>query len=295
MPERQEHLREVRSYLQANFSDHDFTFSLPHGYEKETYFAQGNRHGYFVKLGAPIERYLAMAEIGLTPPVLSAGHLESGLSILVQPLVVGRTPSRLDFQRQLERVAALIHTLHNSQRVRSVLQPSRSYLHRDIGQQAFSHLLQKWELYKSQVPTESVFVDKSLADLAHEIEQFTTGGLVASHNDICNANWLFASDGKIYMIDPDSMSMDDPALDMGALLWWYYPAEMRRHFLEIAGYSYDAEFMHRMRVRMALHCLNILLPREQSFDDFQPNSFSNSLRDFRAVLAGKENPEGYTA
>jgi hypothetical protein len=90
------------------------------------------------------------------------------------------------------------------------------------------------------------------------------------------------------------MSRDDPALDMGALLWWYYPPEMRGHFLELAGYSYDDEFKRRMRVRMALHCLNILLPREQSFDDFEPDLFAESLIDFRAVLDGYENPQGYT-
>jgi len=89
------------------------------------------------------------------------------------------------------------------------------------------------------------------------------------------------------------MSLDDPALDMGALLWWYYPPEMRGYFLETAGYSYDDEFKRRMRVRMALHCLNILLPREQSFDHFQPDSFTESLIDFRAVFAGHENPQGY--
>jgi hypothetical protein len=80
---------------------------------------------------------------------------------------------------------------------------------------------------------------------------------------------------------------------MGALLWWYYPPEMRAHFLEIAGYSYNDEFKRRMRVRMALHCLNIILPREQSFDDFEPGLFSKLLIDFRAVLAGQENPQGY--
>ena len=56
--------------------------------------------------------------------------------------------------------------------------------------------------------------------------------------------------------------------------------------------SYD-EFKFRMRVRMAIHCLEITLPREESFDRFDPESFDESLRDFKAVLGGKENPEGY--
>lgn len=89
------------------------------------------------------------------------------------------------------------------------------------------------------------------------------------------------------------MSLDDPAVDIGATLWWYYPPKLRENFLVKAGYMNDIAFDKRMQVRMAMHCLNITLPREQSFDEFNPASFVESLTDFRAVLAGKENPEGY--
>ena len=116
---------------------------------------------------------------------------------------------------------------------------------------------------------------------------------MASHGDICNANWLFTSDSRIYLLDFESMSMDDPAFDMGALLWWYYPPELRQRFLDIAGYRYDEELKFRMRIRMAMHSLNITLPREQSFDRFDPDNYGESLRDFKAILEGRENPEGY--
>jgi len=48
-----------------------------------------------------------------------------------------------------------------------------------------------------------------------------------------------------------------------------------------------------MRIRMALHCLNILLPRKDSVDRFNAESFDDALDEFKAVLAGKENPQGY--
>jgi len=44
---------------------------------------------------------------------------------------------------------------------------------------------------------------------------------------------------------------------------------------------------------MAMHCLDITLPREQSFDRFDPTTYHESLKDFRAILKGEENPEGY--
>ena len=139
----------------------------------------------------------------------------------------------------------------------------------------------------------AAYVDDALAMLKEEVESFTGSGLVASHNDICNANWLITADGKVYLIDLEAMSLDDPALDMGALLWWYYPPELRKQFLAIAGYDYDEAFKNRMRVRMALHCLDIILPRAESFDRFDANAFPEWLTDFRAIAAGKENPQGY--
>jgi thiamine kinase-like enzyme len=293
MPNGQEHQQEVRAFLKKHLSIYDWRFSLPHGWGKESYFVHGFKRTYFVKVGVQTERYLAMAEIGLTPPVILHGQLESGLSVIVQSFITGRKPSQLDYRERLIEVAALIRKMHNSPQMKEVLPAASSNLYKDSGMQALDRLRQKWERYKDQVPTEVEFVEDSLEHLTEQIDQFSGEGLVASHGDICNANWLFASEGRIYLIDFDLMKMDDPALDMGALLWWYYPPELRGSFLEATGYRYNEEFRSRMQVRMSMHCLDIILPREGSFDGFDPESFDESLQDFRAVLEGKENPEGY--
>ena len=68
MIERQKHLEEVQSFLQRHFPIQDWKFSIPCGTGMETYFAQGSEQDYFVKVGAALERYQAMAEMGLTPP-----------------------------------------------------------------------------------------------------------------------------------------------------------------------------------------------------------------------------------
>jgi len=293
MADRREHQQDVCGFLQEHLSIDDWIFSLPRGSGMETYFVRGNHQDYFVKVGAPVERYLVMAEIGLTPPVLIFGQLESGLSIMVQSFITGRKPFQMDFCNQLEKVVALIHKMHHHSRIKEILPAVSSNLHKDAGLRALNHLHQKWECYKAQVPTVAKFVNSSLEYLTQQVNLFSREGLVASHNDICNANWLFTSDGQIYVVDFESMSMEDTALDMGALLWWYYPPELRQRFLDIAGYRYDDEFRFRMRVRMAMHCLNITLPREPSFDSFSPNNYGDSLNDFRAILDNKENPEGY--
>ena len=293
MTNRQEHQQEVHAFLKKHLSIYDWRFSLPHGSGKESYFAHGFKRSYFVKVGVQIKRYLAMAEIGLTPPVILHGQLESGSSIIVQLFVAGHKPSRLDYRDRLVNVSELIYKMHNSPQIMEVLQTASLSTYKDAGLRALDRLRQKWERHKAQVPIVADFIEGSLDHLVQQVNLFSGEGLIASHGDICNANWLFTSDGKIYLLDFDSMSMDDPALDMGALLWWYYPPELRGRFLDTAGYRYDDEFRFRMQIRMAMHCLDIILPREGSFDKFDPGDFSESLRDFRAILKGEENPEGY--
>ncbi|MGE5462677.1 MAG: phosphotransferase [Syntrophothermus sp.] len=293
MPDRFENQQEVRSYLQKHLSAHDWHFSIPPGSGMETYFVRGNGHEYFVKVGAPVERYQVMAEIGLSPPVITSGRLENGLTIFVQPRIRGRVPSRRDFQCRLDEVAAMIHKMHFDPQLHEVLPQPSSKLHKDAGRQALDQLLRRWKRYRVLVPHLAPLIDNKLEDMALQLSQFSSGGLVASHNDICNGNWLFTRDGKIYILDLYSMAMDDPALDMGALLWWYYPPALRGKFLAIAGYPYDEEFKFRMQIRMALHCLSITLPRDHGFEEFQADRYHEALTDFIAVVDGKENPQGY--
>ena len=293
MQDRKHHQQEVRAFLQKHFISNYWNFTLPNGGGNETYFAHGNGHVYFVKLGVQVTRYQAMASLGLTPQVLASGYLEDDTSILVQPYIKGRKPSRKDYHIHLEQIAAIISKTHHSPELKRILPEVSSHLYSSVGLELLSRIQQRWKHYRAQVPEVADFVDESLAYLAQQVQCFPGTGLVASHNDICNDNWLVSSEEQLYLIDLESMALDDPACDIGATLWWYYPSGLRQSFLEIVGHAHDELFQFRMHVRMAMHCLSILLPRERSFDGFDSDSFTRSLTDFRAILAGGENPQGY--
>ena len=293
MQNRKQHHLEVQAFLQQHFSNQSWELTLPNGSGNETYFARCSGHAYFIKLGAQAGKYQVVASMGLTPPVLVAEHLEDGTSIIVQPYIAGKRPSQRDYHLLLEQFASAINQIHHNSEVKQVLPQASSDLYSAAGLEALAHLQNKWERYRPQVPEVADFIDESLDDLRQQVLNFQGTGLVTSHNDICNANWLVSTDGHLYLIDLESMSLDDPAFDLGATLWWYYPPKLRRIFLTKAGYINDATFEQRMQVRMAMHCLSITLPRENSFDQFIPASFAESLTDFRAVLAGRENPQGY--
>ncbi len=293
MQDRQFHKPEVLAFLQTHFSTCNWRLTIPHGSGHETYIARNDHLACFIKLGVQIERYQITASLHLTPPVLAAGYIADGTSILVQPYIAGRNPNRQDYRNHLEKFAAAIHTLHHCPQVKKLLPQVNTDQYSEIGLTALSNLCHKWEQYRPLVPDVADFIDTSLNQLQQRLNGFQGSGLVASHNDICNANWLLTSDGQLFLLDLESMSIDDPALDIGATLWWYYPPILWQKFLQITGHADDPAFEKRMVVRMAMHCLNILLPRPQSFDQFDPTSFASELIDFRAALAGQENPQGY--
>lgn len=290
---KQQHRREVIAFLQKHFACPHWELALPHSSGKETYFARANSYSLFVKLGAPLEIYQAVAALVLTPPVLATGYLSDGASLLVQPEIAARKPTRNDFHTHLDRFASILHALHTSSELKRLLPSAPSDQYRQLGLQALARVQQKWSRYRAQVAAVAGFVDAALDNLRQQIQDFSSAGPVASHQDPCNANWLVAESSEIYLIDFDSLALDDPALDLGAILWWYYPPDLRPRFLEMCGYAFDEGYQQRMRVRMALHCLDILLPRERSFDRFEQAAFDSALTDFRAALAGEENPQGY--
>ncbi|PKO04089.1 MAG: hypothetical protein CVU41_18790 [Chloroflexi bacterium HGW-Chloroflexi-3] len=212
---------------------------------------------------------------------------------MVQPCIEGRIPTRCDYHTHLEDFATAIKEFHLCTEIKQTLPEVSTDQFSTIGLQVLDEIQTRWEKFKPLVPGSNDLVDAGNYQLRMRVSQFQGSGLVASHNDICNDNWIITPDGRLYLIDLDSMSIDDPALDVGATLWWYYPPEMRQEFLEIVGYAGDHEFKIRMQVRMAMHCLNIILPRENSFDSFDPDTFSENLTDFKAIMAGEENPQGY--
>jgi thiamine kinase-like enzyme len=291
---RQQHRQELSAFLAEHFPRRRWELTLPSsGRGHESYIAQSEGETYFIKLGAHVSHYEVMASLELTPPLIKTGCLEDDISVIVQAYIPGRNPSWQDFRQYLEKIAAIVNKTHQSQDLKNVLPEMSSGQYKDVGLAAFWRVKQKWEQHRLLVSAEAGYVDQTLVKLEQDVRSFVGSGLVASHNDICNANWLIATDGKIYLVDIEAMSRDDPAYDIGSLLWWYYPPALRRRFLERAGHPYNEVFKNRMRVRMALHCLDIILPRGGSFDRFDAGSFAESLTDFRAVVEGRENPRGY--
>ncbi len=288
---RELHRGEVERYLRRRFGGVNRALLLPRGSGNETYVAESDGRKLFVKLGTEVGRAVAMADAGIGPPVLDVGRLEDGTVIVVQSWVEGRHPGRADYERRLEAVARTIGKMHRDAGVRGALPVVAAEGFAAAGLRAVGRVRARWEGVREQVVEVGGFVEEELDELEKRIGRLRGDGLGASHNDICRDNWLFTEDGRIFILDLDSMALDDPALDVGIIMWWYYAPEVWGRFIGYAGYEDDEGFRERMQARIALHCLSITLPREDSFDRFDAGGFSGALRDFRAALVGQGNPE----
>lgn len=291
--QRQAHRGQVLRFLMAEVNSGDWQLILPQGRGHETYLAHCDALDCFVKLDARVELYQALAAAGLTPPVLAAGRLADGRVILAQQFVRGRNPAGSDFALYARQFAETLAAVHRSRRLKQLLAPVPSEAYKDLALSAARRVERKWRIYRALAPECAAEVEAGLKTLRERAGRLSGSGCAASHNDICNANWLVTEDGRVYLIDLEAMRLDDPALDLGAFLWWYFPPDRRAGFLRAAGYEDNQALRERMRLRLALHCLDILLPRASSFDRFQAEYFNESLVDFRAALAGEENPQGY--
>ncbi len=291
---RDQHRIEVISFLKRHVSDQNWVVSIPpYGTGNETYFAHSTGLSCFIKLGAQTSRYQLMSKLGLSPQIIVSGYLEDSTSILIQQRINGIKPSNKEFRLHMEKFADSIRRTHLCEELKQMLPKRASTYYRDVGYEVLGEVERRWKKHELEVPVFAEYVNEKIAYLKSQIDQFTGEGLVASHNDICNANWLLSSDENLYLLDYESMTLDDPAFDLGAILWWYYPPDLREEFLRMAGYNNDESFRDRMRIRMAVHNLNIIIPREKSFDRFTTETFGEALVDFRATIEGRENPQGY--
>jgi hypothetical protein len=69
-----------------------------------------------------------MSSIGLTPPVLASGYLEDGTSLVVQPYIKGKKPTRKDYRLYIKQIATTINRMHRSAEIKQVLPEASSDL-----------------------------------------------------------------------------------------------------------------------------------------------------------------------
>jgi len=127
---------------------------------------------------------------------------------LVQEHISGRIPSRSDFQKKLAIFAQIIRDTHQSEHVIRILPERDIESYSQAGLDIIECISRRWKKFRSQVPSVVEYVEEKIEYLKAEVTKFSGSGLVASHNDVCNGNWLIADDGTVYLLDYEGMSLD---------------------------------------------------------------------------------------
>lgn len=215
MSDKHLHILEVQSFLRSNIAQEAWQVEFPAGSGHETYYASSVAGRFFIKLGAHTDRYQILAGLGLAAPVRMQGSLSDGTPILVQERIDGRNPSREDYRKYLAKFANVIRKMHQCRALINILPRIEPDTFAQAGLLMLDSILKRWEGIKKQVPAHITFVDNAIAQLETQVCNFNGAGLIASHNDICKGNWLVTPEGRLYLLYLDSMSRDDPALDIG--------------------------------------------------------------------------------
>lgn len=68
-----------------------------------------------------------------------------------------------------------------------------------------------------------------------------------SHGDLNHKNWLLSDQGRLYLVDWESASLADPALDLSMLMRQYVPRQEWQEWL-IDKYQIDVDFLLQQRL-----------------------------------------------
>lgn len=253
------------------------------GLTSKGYIATSDDLGLFIKFDVDARVLHRVAELGIAPTVLAAGS-HNGSTYVVQEFLHGTHPTRAWFSLNLPRLADLIQTYHGDPVLATLLGTGNSLEYRDYIDSQFKG----FEAQLAGLPESSYKAELTplLAELKHQARSFDPVGLVPTHADPNNNNFLLTGD-KIYLLDWDGASLSDPIRDVGPLLWWYVPAEKWPEFF--AAFSIEKSEQNERKVywwAARQSCMVALLFASLGY----PQYGLPFIADFRAALHEQANP-----
>ncbi|MBN1964338.1 MAG: phosphotransferase [Anaerolineae bacterium] len=258
--------------------------------------------------------FVLAAELGLAPRVLL---WEQGALLLDrQPVVASDfiTPGVPDvewFHSNLQQVAALLARLHRDEDLGDLLE---SFQRGDRRADALAAARAAWA--NVQVRLADLGVAAWGPELRAVLDELTLYGawfgsqiqrrLAAFqgvpvgpvHGDLNRYNWLVGGDNRVTLIDWERARLDDPALDVGMMLFWYVPRALwpifARGYAGASPQAVDADaLLERARIRYPLHAIDVCawklerLAGGQESDSGAALAFLEPfLRDLRQLRAG---------
>ncbi len=216
----------------------------------EAYIAQHGNDKLFLKRNSSPFLAVLSAE-GIVPKLLWTKRLENGDVITAQRWVHGRELKSTEMAKPM--VAKLLSKIHRSSELLD--------LFKRIGNKPLSpnliinNIMQQLDLRNIH---NGLLVD-ALDYLIKYEQSISHHEMVVCHSDVNHNNWVLAEDGDLYLIDWDSSTVADPALDLGLLLYLYLPEENWPSWLAAYGIKLSDNLRNRMHWYVVSQTIYILL------------------------------------
>jgi aminoglycoside phosphotransferase (APT) family kinase protein len=276
--------QQVIEILTSHFPGRDWALrTSTEGMSSKSYIATGGDLQLFIKINADTTALRHVAELGIAPRVLAEGT-QDGSRYVVQEFLHGTHPDRPWFSRHLPELANLIQVYHLDQGLAALLGKGQTLAYQEHLDGRLNEL--GVQLASLEASSHKAELTPLLAELRDQARTFESAGLVPTHADPNNNNFLLVGD-KIYLLDWDGVSLSDPIRDVGPMLWWYVPAETWPEFFAAFHVEWSKQIEHKVYWWAAWQsCWVALLFATAGY----PESAEPFIIDFRAALHGQPNP-----
>ncbi|HVV55379.1 MAG TPA: phosphotransferase [Mucilaginibacter sp.] len=230
-------MNNVQELFSSLFKSADWQMEKPiNGRRKEKYIVSGGGLKYFLKFDVDAEILKRLARIGVAPDVLQSGT-HKGRTFIVQQFIEGSAPQKSWFASNSERVFTLLKTYHNDPVLLQILLQRFPQRDRNLFESELQVLDRSIGSIKSPYFEDVNFRDSYLkfSGLGYELN---AGQMAVIHNEPNNSNFLL-SDDRLFMVDWDEITLGDPLMDTGPLLWWYWPFDDWPVCLDLMNIEFD--------------------------------------------------------
>lgn len=221
-----------------HFFGQDWEIIPAGGATGEAYYAQHEENQYFLKRNT--SPFLAsLSAEGIVPKLVWTKRLETGDVFTAQQWLNGRELQPAEMNN--ENVAKLLKKIHESGPLLNMLKrlgktpmdPVKILqgLKRDLDKDFF-----ELDVVKNSIE----FLEENKNNIQYDEK-------VVCHCDVNHNNWLLDENNQLYLIDWDGAVVADPAIDIGALLYWYIPKEEWINWLDLYGIALDDGLQLRMK------------------------------------------------
>ncbi|MFV0560007.1 MAG: phosphotransferase family protein [Enterococcus sp.] len=193
----------------------------------------------------------ALSREGITPKLVWTKRMGNGDTLTAQEWLEGRILTPDEIGKRNDVIDVLYH-LHHSDSLKSMLQR--------IGGKKITpiQMLAEYEKNLPEYLKNHGFLKLVLTFLKKQLPEIDEEAYAVVHGDVNHRNWLVCKN-YLYLVDWDSITFADPAVDIGTILGHYVPLSSWGHWLIRYGIRPSDEVLERVHWYAVMNLLQEIM------------------------------------